>query len=225
MSHTVPLLLLIKYLPVTPSKITIVGGGNGGEITHIISYQRAHQNQVVSLAHTQKLILRWYSTPYNADILLEKSNEKGQIINRSADTDVLVLALYYYQHMYYIKTSQIWIQAEIVTAMQDKWRYIPVHEVLVGYSVIDKKDSHESHHQIPRDMFYWMPLLSKWNPMHWVLLLCCHVHMYNVLTIRKYWRHWRVKMGFKDTLYWGNCAHTLRSFSHLNMFNGKRCPS
>ena len=51
--------------------------------------------------------------------MFEKSNEIGQRIIRSADTDVLVLALFYYQHMY-IKTSQLWMQAEIVTAMQDK---------------------------------------------------------------------------------------------------------
>ena len=46
-----------------------------------ISQQRAYQNQVMSLAHTKKLIL---------------SHEKGQIIIRSADTYVLVLVLYYY---------------------------------------------------------------------------------------------------------------------------------
>ena len=36
----------------------------------------------------------------DADIVFEKSHEKEQIIIRSADTDVLVLALYYYQQMY-----------------------------------------------------------------------------------------------------------------------------
>ena len=49
--------------------------------------------------------------------MLEKSNVKRQIIIRPANTDVLVLALSLYQHMFYIKTSQLWMQAEIVTAM------------------------------------------------------------------------------------------------------------
>ena len=36
----------------------------------------------------------------DADIMFEKSHEKGQIIIRSSDTDVLVLVLYYYQQLY-----------------------------------------------------------------------------------------------------------------------------
>ena len=40
---------------------------------------------------------------------------------------MVVLAHYYYQHMY--NTSQLWIQTGIVTATQDKRHYIPVHEM------------------------------------------------------------------------------------------------
>ena len=65
-----------------------------------ISYQRTHQNQVISFSSHEEADTKMIFHSIDADIMFEKSHEKGQIIIRSADTDVLVLILYYYQQLY-----------------------------------------------------------------------------------------------------------------------------
>ena len=148
------------------------GGGNGEEVTHITSKGTPKPSNLFS-SHGEadtKMIFH----AIDADIMFEKSHEKWQIIIiiRSADADMLVLTLYYYQHMY--NTSQLWIQTGIVTATQDKRRYIPVHymseslggvlcnilpearaltgcDTASGIYGIGKK-THESHHQNPREL-------------------------------------------------------------------------
>ena len=61
MSDTVPLSLLFKCSPgfrsQTAKSLYLVRGGDGEEVTHITS-EGTSKNQVISLAHTKKLILR-----------------------------------------------------------------------------------------------------------------------------------------------------------------------
>ena len=67
----------------------------------------------------------------DANIMFVKSHEKEQRIIRSADTDVLILIWHFFITSTCIGpyTSQIWIQTGIVTATQNKRRYIPVHDI------------------------------------------------------------------------------------------------
>ena len=75
-----------------------VGGGNGEEVSYITSEgtsKPSHKFSSHEEADTQMIF-----HAIDADIMLEKSHEKGRIIIRSADTDVLVVVLYYYQQLY-----------------------------------------------------------------------------------------------------------------------------
>ena len=62
-----------------------------------------------------------------ADQIFESTHQKGRIIVKSPDTDVLVLCVHYFSK--FRSTKEMWIQTGIVTGTTDLRRFIPVHEI------------------------------------------------------------------------------------------------
>jgi len=62
-----------------------------------------------------------------ADQIFESTHQKGQIIVKSPDTDVVDLCVHYFSK--FRSTNEMWIQTGIVTATTDLRRFIAVHEI------------------------------------------------------------------------------------------------
>ena len=94
MSDTVPSSLLFKCSPgfrsqTAKSLVYLVRDGNGEEVTHITSEGTSKPSNIFS-SH-EEADTKMIFNAIDANIMFEKSHEKGQIIIRSADTDVLIL--------------------------------------------------------------------------------------------------------------------------------------
>ncbi len=62
-----------------------------------------------------------------ADKSFGSSGQKGRIVIRSRDTDVLVLAIHYFPQLTH--TAELWVQTGTVTSNVDLRRFVPVHEI------------------------------------------------------------------------------------------------
>ena len=93
MSDTVPLSLLFKCSPgfrsLTAQSLYLVRSSNGEEVTDITSEGTSKPSNIFS-SH-EEADTKMIFNAIDANIMFEKSHEKGQIIIRSADTDVLIL--------------------------------------------------------------------------------------------------------------------------------------
>ena len=103
----------------------LVGSGNGEEVLRIThtGIVKAHDLFSSHEEADSKIIFHAVSS----DKVFAKSNRNGRIIINSPDTDVLVLAVHYYQYL--TNTAKLWIHTGNVTTTADKRRYTPVHDI------------------------------------------------------------------------------------------------
>ena len=55
------------------------------------------------------------------------TDDDGRIVIKTPDTDVVVLALYYFPQMKHV--SEFWIETGRVTKTSDQRRFIPIHSI------------------------------------------------------------------------------------------------
>ena len=58
---------------------------------------------------------------------------QGQIVIRTPDSDVVVLAIHHFRKLN--NTTKFWIHAGVATRTEDRRRYIPIYILAESYSV------------------------------------------------------------------------------------------
>ena len=114
----------MKALP--KCKLVIAGGFSDGNLTKSISSSGVEDATTLFSSQEEadtRMLLHVSSS--NTDFGC--SGVRGNVIIKSADTDVLVLAVHYFPKMDHI--DGMWIETGVITSSTDKRRYIPVHAI------------------------------------------------------------------------------------------------
>ena len=69
-----------------------------------------------------------------ADTKLKFTGDDGRLVVKTPDTDVVVLALYYFSQMKHV--SEFWIETGRVTKTADQRRFIPIHSIFKSLGLL-----------------------------------------------------------------------------------------
>ena len=111
--------------------IFIAGGYKNGEDTKVLSAMGVQL--VPDLCSSQEEAdTRMLLHANSINQSFERAGVSGSVIIKSCDTDVLVLAIYYFPQFEHI--SKMWIETGTVTKSTDLHRFIPVHDIVNAIS-------------------------------------------------------------------------------------------
>ena len=109
----------------------VAGGGDNEEETFCITCIGV--NKVEELFSTQEEAdTRMLLHIVHADASFGLAKTKGTVILKATDTDVLVLAVYYFPQLK--NTTHLWLETGTVTATTNQKRFVPVHEICSSIS-------------------------------------------------------------------------------------------
>lgn len=105
-------------------KLFLAGGFSEGKTTMSLSSQGSVEADNLACTH-EEADTRMLLHAMDADLKFQDTD--GRIIIKTPDTDVVVLAVYYFPKMKYV--SEFWIETERVTRTADLRRFIPANEI------------------------------------------------------------------------------------------------